>query len=223
MKSVPSWVKGLVLFTILVIPSLSYLFLITGKNNFKHLEIFGPRDLDSKGDTIYHTIPDFSFTNQEGKTITKKDLEGKIYVANFFFATCPTICPKMSMQLQRVQTEFAAQRELKIISHTVNPEKDTVEALAAYGKKFMVNPSKWYLVTGNKKEIYDVAIKGYFLPTEDEGGGPDNFTHSEKLVLVDKEKRIRGYYDGTNQASVDTLMDEIKVLLLEYKEQQNKK
>ena len=222
MKSVPFWVKGLVLFTILIVPSLAYLFLITGKNNFKHLEIYGPRDLNSKGDTVYHTIPDFSFINQEGKTITQKDFEGKIYIADFFFATCPTICPKMSTQLQRVQKEFAAQRELKIISHTVNPEKDSVQALAQYAKQFMVNPRKWNLVTGNKKEIYDLARDGYYITALKGDGGPDDFIHSEKLVLVDKEKRIRGYYDGTNQASVDTLMDEIRVLLLEYKEKRSK-
>lgn len=213
-----NWKRGLILFVILVLPSIAYLLLSSGRNHFKHLPIYGPKDVNEKGDTIYHTIPDFQFINQEGKTITQKDLEGKIFVADFFFATCPSICPKMSSQLQRVQKMFEAEWGLKILSHTVNPEKDSVAALAEYGKRFMVNPRKWYLVTGDKKAIYDLARTGYFITAREGDGGPDDFIHSEKFVLVDKEKRIRGYYDGTDSTSVNTLIDEIKVLLAEYNE-----
>lgn len=210
--------KILLLFTILIVPTLAYLFLTTGKNNFKQLPVFYPLGVNSQGDTIYHNIPDFVFVNHEGNVITSKDFENKIYVADFFFASCKTICPKMTGQLQRVQENFKAQRELKLISHTVNPDRDSIQILSQYARRYMAKSGKWHFVTGNKKEIYDIARNGYFVTATEGDGGPEDFIHSEKLVLVDKQKRIRGYYDGTDKKDVDRLMDEIKVLLLEYNE-----
>ena len=216
--------KGLVIFLILFFPSAAYLLFSTGKNHFKHLEILGPKELAPNGDTIYHTVPDFHFIDQAGQAVSQKDFEGKVYVADFFFATCPTICPKMTLQLSRVQEKFLAQRDVRIISHTVDPKKDSVQALAAYGKKFMVNPSKWRLVTGDKKEIYKLAREGYFIGVDENkvgDGGETDFIHDDVLVLVDKEKRIRGIYKGTDPNEVDRLLDEISVLLYEYKEREN--
>ena len=219
--------KGLILIAILIVPSLAYLLLSTGKNKFIPLAIYGPKKVDSvlvdgkyRIDTVYHKTLPFSLTDQRGQTITDKDLEGKIYVANFFFATCKSICPKMTGQLQTVQKKFAAMRDLKIVSHTVDPERDTVEALAQYGKQNLVKPGKWFLLTGDKKHIYDLARHSYLVNALQGDGGPEDFIHSELLVLVDKDKRIRGFYDGTNPEEVDRLVDEIKVLKVEYKEKE---
>jgi protein SCO1 len=219
--------KGLILFSILVVPSLLYLVLTTGKHNFIHLQYFGPKETDSvqvngsyRVDTVYHKVGGFSLLNQEGKTITDKDLEGKFYVANFFFTTCPSICPKMTSELYRVQQKYPAVRELRFLSFSVNPEKDTVAALADYAKRYLVNKRKWHLLTGDKKQIYDLARNSFLLSVQEGTGGPEDFIHSEQLVLVDKERHIRGYYDGTDPKEVDRLIDEIKVLTLEYKEKQ---
>ncbi len=223
MSTGPSFLKrSIILLSILVLPSLAYLFLKTGKNNFKHLAIFGPRDVAVNGkDTIYHKVPAFTFTDQEGKTITEKTFDGKIYVANFFFASCRGICPKMSDQMQRLATKYANRPDILLISHTVNPEHDSVPVLAAYAKSYKADPSRWYFVTGNKNEIYDIARHGYFISALEGDGGPEDFIHDEKFILVDKEKHIRGYYDGTSIKDVGRLLDEIKVLTQEYKDKGN--
>lgn len=224
MNGISIYKRAIILFSILLLPSLAYLFLKTGKNTFKHLAIFGPRDVAVNGkDTIYHQIPPFSFINQEGKTITEKHFEGKIYVANFFFTTCKGICPKMSSQMYRVILKFKDNKDVLLISHTVNPEHDSVPVLAAYAKTYKANPDKWSMVTGNKKEIYDLARNGYFISALEGDGGPDDFIHDEKLILVDKERRIRGYYNGTEPKDVNRLLDEIKVLVGEYKDKEDKK
>jgi protein SCO1/2 len=202
---------------ILFFPSLFWLLLSTGKNNFKHLPYFGPYDVLENGDTVYHAIPPFNFNNQEGKAITPKDLDGKIYVANFFFATCPTICPKMTDQLVRVQNTFSNVDDLKILSYTVNPEHDSVTVLKEYATKHGANSKQWWFLTGNKDSIYAIARDGYLVPAA-KGKTADDFFHTQDLILIDKEKHIRGIYDGMEQAEVDTLIDEIKVLMHEYKE-----
>lgn len=191
--------------------------MIKGKNQFKKLPIYGDKELSVTGDTIYHTVSDFSFSNQEGDLVTLKDYEGKIMVADFFFTTCPTICPKMTGSLNRVQEKFKAQRELRLVSFTVNPENDSVPVLKEYAKKHMIKSSKWNLLTGNKEEIYKLGVNGFLVPAQEDALAPGGFLHSEMVMLIDKEKRIRGFYDGTNKASVDTLIDEIIVLLQEYK------
>lgn len=216
--------KGLILFAILVLPSIGYVLLTRGKNNFRHLLFYGPKELASNGkDTLYHTLPEFSFTNQEGKTISSEtDLKNKIIVADFFFVTCPSICPKMTAGLFKVQKKFESLRELRILSFSVNPDHDSVSVLANYGKTHMVNPRKWFLLTGNKKQIYDLARKGFLLPVQEGNGDSNDFIHSEQVVLLDKERHIRGFYDGTDPNEIDRLNDEIIVLQLEYKEKQAK-
>lgn len=214
--------KVLLLIVLLVIPGVAYFLLQTGKNHFKKLPIYGFRDVDSvmvdgkyKVDTIYHHISDFNLLNQQGKTITQANLDSSIYIADFFFVTCPSICPKMSTQMARLQERFKSEPAIKFISHTVNPENDSVPVLAEYAKEYGINPEKWHLLTGDKKQIYDLARKDYMVNAVEGDGGPDDFIHTELFVLVDKHKRIRGYYDGTSQMSVDTLIDEIKVLMKE--------
>ncbi len=210
--------KFLILAGILIIPSIGYLLVSSGKNNYSHLEIFGPKEPSSTtpGDTVYHTIAPFSLPSQTGALFTSDNLKDKIYVADFFFATCQTICPKMTMQMKRVQEAYKDDPEIMLVSHTVNPERDTVEALARYADEFGAIKGKWYFLTGDKKQIYDLARNSYYVAAMQGDGGPDDFIHSEKLVLIDKEKRIRGFYDGTDYISVNLLMDEIKVLKWEY-------
>ncbi len=203
----------------LTFPSVFYVLLTTGKHNFIHLPYFGPKELAANGkDTIYHSIAPFSFVNQDGKTITEKEYDGKIYVTDYFFTTCKSICPKMTTELQRVQDKFAYTKGLvQILSHTVNPENDSVPVLKAYSNMVHADNSMWNFVTGDKKELYDMARNSYFLNALEAGdGGPDDFIHSELFVLIDKEKHIRGIYDGTNIKAVNDLLDDIKVLIAEY-------
>jgi protein SCO1 len=209
--------KALILAGILLIPSAAYLLISKGKNNYQRLEIYGPKEpvTGQPGDTVYHTIAPFELVAHDSTVFSDKNLKNKIVVADFFFATCQTICPKMSMQMKRVQEAFRDDPEIVLISHTVNPEKDTVAALSAYASEYGALSGKWYFLTGDKKQLYDLARNSYFLAALPGDGGPDDFIHSEKLVLVDKNKRIRGYYDGTDYEDVNLLIDEIKVLKLE--------
>ena len=192
--------------------------LTTGKTNFIRLPYFGEKTLADNGkDTLFHTIPSFSFVNQNGDIITDKNYDNKIYVADYFFTTCKSICPKMATELLRVQEKFAyTNGEVQLLSHTVNPENDSVPILKAYSEMVHANTKMWNFVTGNKKELYDIARNGYLLNALEGEGGPDDFIHSELFVLIDKEKHIRGIYDGTNIKEVNNLLDDIKVLIAEY-------
>ena len=210
----------LLLVSVLILPCLFWLLLIMGKNHYKHLEIYGPKDVDAKGDTIYHTVPPFSFTNQDGKTISDKDVDGKIYVASFFFATCPTICPKMNENLRGVTENFKKlSSDIKFISFTVNPENDSVPVLKEYAAKRNADPNQRWFLTGNKDSIYALASKGYLVPAAS-GKTAADFFHSQNFILVDRDKHIRGFYDGMEDADVRKLNDEIKVLLVENKEKE---
>lgn len=217
--------KLLILLFLLTFPAVFYVILSTGKTNFIHLPYIGEKELASNGkDTIYHAVPPFKFINQEGDTITDKNYEGKIYVADYFFATCKTICPKMATELQRVQEAFAyTNGQVQIVSHTVNPEDDSVPVLKAYAGMVHADPEIWNFVTGDKKQLYDIARNGYLVNAMEGDGGPDDFIHSELFVLVDKEKHIRGIYDGTNIKEVNDLLDDIKVLIAEYTIKDNKR
>lgn len=190
----------------------------------KRLQVYNPTDInpklvapDVKDVYANHKIRDFRLVNQLGDTITEKQFEGKIYVTDFFFTTCPSICPKMSTQMQRVQEAYKGDDKVMILSHTVFPETDSVPVLAAYAEKYGVNPNKWMLVTGDKKEIYDLARKSYFAIIDEGGNGDeDDFIHTENFVLVDPNKRIRGFYDGTSAEDVDRLIEEIAILEQEF-------
>lgn len=207
-----------ILLFILTFPSVLYVILATGKTNFIHLPYLGEKELATNGkDTIYHSVAPFSFVNQDGKTITEKDYEGKIYVADYFFTTCKSICPKMATELQRVEEKFEYTNGLvQILSHTVNPENDSVPVLKAYSQMVHANTKMWNFVTGDKKQLYDMARYSYLVNAMEGDGGPDDFIHSELFVLVDKEKHIRGIYDGTDIKAVNDLLDDIKVLIAEY-------
>jgi protein SCO1/2 len=166
----------------------------------------------------YHKIADFSLTNQNGKTITQEDYKNKIYVADFFFTTCQTICPIMTKNMHEVQKQFITDDEVMILSHTVTPDIDTVAQLKRYAKEKNVNASKWNLVTGDKKQIYELARKSYLAVKDNGDGGPFDMIHTENFMLIDKERQIRGFYDGTDMEEIERLIDDIKTLKASYKE-----
>lgn len=210
----------IILFVVLVVPVIGYLLLKTGTNHYIALPIYGERYAEEKVvdgktvvDTVYHTIGDFKFVNQNGDTVTSKSLEGKIKIVDFFFVTCQTICPKMSTQMKRVQDKVKTIDDIVILSHTVNPENDSVPVLRQYATEYGAIDNKWHFLTGDKKEIYDIARKGYLVNALEGDGGPDDFIHTELFLLIDHKNRIRGMYDGTSKEAVDTLIDEIKVLV----------
>jgi protein SCO1/2 len=201
---------------VILFPVVFWFLLTRGHNNFKRLPYVGPYELSASGDTVYHKIPSFTFRNQEGKIISDKDLEGKVFIANFFFATCKTVCPKMNEQVHRIQEALKDNKDVRILSFTVDPQDDSVEALADYAKLMKADNSKWWFLTGEKDSIYSLAREGFLVPAS-LGSEARDFFHSQDLILVDKEKRMRGIYDGLESAEVDTLIDEIKVLLQEYR------
>ena len=163
----------------------------------------------------YHTIADFSFTNQNGKIITQKDYEGKIYVADFFFTTCGSICPKMTTNLVEVQKAFINNPKVMLLSHTVFPETDSVSVLKKYAIKNGVIDSKWNLVTGDKKQIYTMARKSYLAVKLGKPNELYDMVHTENFVLVDSKKRVRGFYDGTKKEDIQRLIEDINFLCSE--------
>ncbi len=207
--------KVVILVAILLLPSLFYLFLYTGSNNFKRLPIYGPKTLTEAGDTIYHTIPPFSFQNQLGEIVTKQKYRGKIYVADYFFTKCPTICPQMSTHMLELQKHFYDRKDFALLSHTCDPENDSIQALKAYAKKVHAREEVWDFVTGKKEALYDQAFNGYFINALPDEIAPGGFLHSQFLILVDKKGRIRGYFDGTSTSEVNDLMDAIEILYTE--------
>lgn len=196
---------------------------MTEKNN--QLAIINPTDIVEKSlvdSTLLrkgygHTIGNFKFIDQFGDSVTQEVTKGKVYVVDYFFTTCGSICPIMTNQMTRVQKEFLNEPNFVILSHTVWPEQDTVEQLANYGKKYGAVKGKWYFLTGDKEKLYSQARKSYFLlkPAEagNVGDGNSDFIHTNNFVLIDQHKRIRGYYDGTSSEEVENLIKDIHTLL----------
>lgn len=168
-----------------------------------------------------HRVKDFAFTNQDGKLITKADVNGKICVVEYFFATCKGICPKMNENMTKVYEAFKGNDKVLILSHTVDPEKDTVQALKEYSLRFDANANQWMFLTGDKKELYDMARYSYLINAEDDTAGvsiDQDFIHDNHFVLVDGDGYVRGkFYDGLKQDEVSQLIGDIKVLLKEEK------
>ena len=163
----------------------------------------------------YHTIAPFYMTNQNGETISEQDYDNSIYVADFFFTTCPSICPIMTKNMYALQQRLSPYPAVKLLSFSVTPEIDSVEQLKRYAIENKVNDSRCNFVTGSKKEIYQLARKYYLVVKEDGDGGPHDMIHTENFVLVDKQKRIRGYYDGTQAAAMDDILRDIAILIAE--------
>jgi len=160
----------------------------------------------------YHTIADFSLTNQNGKTVTQDTYNNKIYIADFFFTTCQTICPIMTDHMVILQNKLKLDPDVLLLSHTVTPEIDSVAQLKKYALNKGVLDSKWNLVTGDKKEIYQLARKSYLAVKSNGDGGEYDMIHTENFILVDQKKRIRGYYDGTLEEDIESLLNDIDIL-----------
>lgn len=224
--------KVIILVSILLLPSFFYLILSTGDYFYKPLPYIGPREAvpvvingETRMDTIYHTIPEFSFIDQNGNTVTNEDFKGQIYIANFFFTRCPTICPQMAVHLAEIQKRFAHRDDFKIISHTVDPVHDSVEVLKAYAAKVHADERNWQFVTGTKEHLYEVAMNGYFAPASEDEAAAGGFLHSELLFLIDRNGHIRGTYDdignqkpafdGTSTSEMKKMIDAIDNLYLE--------
>ncbi|OJJ16463.1 SCO family protein [marine bacterium AO1-C] len=217
-------VKAGVLIILLALPVFLYLFLkVFGQNKYS-LPVYYPMGVDSvkvdgkwKVDSVYHKITPFEFTNQDNKKVSSESVKDKIYVADFFFTRCGSICPKMSSQLTRVQEAFKGEQNVKILSFSIDPEHDSVDILKNYAAQYKAVSGQWHFLTGDKHKIYDLGQKGFKIPVgkEEEVVTPDYF-HSSRLMLVDKQGRIRGYYNGVSRDDVDKLILEIKVLIQEY-------
>lgn len=180
------------------------------------LPVYGEKKLGTH-DTIYHTVGNFSLTNQYGETVNQETVKNKIYVANFFFATCQSICPEMSTNLIDVQKAFEKDDSLLILSHSVNPMHDTVEVLQTYAQTYHAIKNKWHLLTGNKKTIYNLAKNDYLVNAIEDDGSAEGFLHSELFLLIDAKGRIRGMYDGTDKAQVQKLIEDVNLLKKEGK------
>ena len=178
------------------------------------LPILGERDV-AGADTVYHTIQNFSFVDQDSVTITNETFKDKIYVADFFFTSCRTICPIMKTQMVKVYKAFEATPEVVFLSHTIDPNYDTVALLHDFAQRLGVSSKKWHFVTGVKDSIYEIAHKSYYSTALEDQTEEDGFIHSGAFLLIDKHRRIRGKYDGTSDADVNRLIADIPILLKE--------
>lgn len=235
--------KAGILTLMLVIPVLFFLWIrFGGVNHYTLPRYFPLRDSttnqiqiinngperswwEPEQDTVFHTIPDFHLLNQDSVEVNRDLIKGKIVVADFFFSRCPTICPKMSSQLNRIQDVFLNYPEVLLVSHSIDPVHDTPSVLRAYAKRYEAEANKWVFLTGDKSQIYQLAIKGYKLAVQDDNaktGSDETFTHDSKLVLVDKDGVIRGYYDAEDKEEIDRLILEIRVLQDIYNKRESK-
>ncbi|MFN3489470.1 MAG: SCO family protein [Emticicia sp.] len=188
--------------------------IISCDNSSRKLPIMGERDFVN-GDSVYHTIPDFSFVNQDSSIITNKTYEGKIYVADFFFTTCPTICPVMKKQMLRVYEKYKENPKVGILSHTIDPRHDSVKVLKEYATRLGINSKMWNFVTGEKSKIYEIGEKSYYVTAGEDSTAAGGIIHSGAFILVDTKRRVRGVYDGTKETDVTKLMKDMEVLLKE--------
>lgn len=212
--------KLIVLLLLLLIPGLVIMFLHRFGDNKFEIPVYYSNAAEMSSDLCVfpegqHRIPAFNFIDQQQNKVSEQWLDNKITVVDFIFTNCPTLCVDMSAQMQRVQQAFRGDRTLQLLSFTVDPERDSPEVLQAYARQLGAQTDNWRFVTGDKTSLYETARCGFLLPVQPGHGGADDFIHSNKLVLVDGERRIRGYYEGDDQEDVDRLVQEIKLLKLE--------
>jgi len=215
--------KIIILVLILALPGfLYYLLTVKGKNRYHALSVFGPKvvaktfhKVNGKDvpDTIYHTLPDFALVNQDGQKVSSANLDGKISVVDFFYTDCPTICAQMNKNLDSLAGEYGKNKLLQFVSITVDPQQDTQAVLKRYSDQFKRPVSKWMFLTGDTSTIYPLARKGFLVNAIKTGS--NDFIYSDRIILIDSRKRIRGYYAATTSDEFDRLDNEIKVLLSE--------
>lgn len=203
MKKKLLWLGGF----FIVLMAVFYLLLFTGTDYYKAKL------------PVLNYVQDFSFTNQDGKTITQRNVEGKVYVAEYFFTTCKGICPKMNENMKIIYKEYATEPNFAIISHTSNPETDSVPLMKAFAKTIGADSTKWFFVTGDKKSLYKMARESYLLDNEKNNSEnvTDQFIHTQFFSLIDKEGRVRGVYDGLKNDELEKLSKDIASLLKETK------
>ena len=220
------WVMRVIILGIIAIVGIIIAYMMTKPSTEKKLPVINPIDLNEEmvdRDLVRqgfgHKIGSFSFTDQRNQTYGLKDVKGKVFVAEYFFTTCGTICPKMTAQMERVQKRFNGNHEFKILSFTVDPKNDSVARMAEYAKLHKANNKQWHFLTGSQAELYRIARRYFFIlkPAEAQNQGDvgSDFIHTNNFVLVDQQQRIRGYYDGTSEKEVDELMEDIERLLEE--------
>ncbi len=209
--------KFLLVFTVLGILAIYFL-----TNKERKLPVFNPYDVNPRlvDNSIKHVknghkIADFTLLDQEGKTITQKEYKNKIYVADFFFTRCTTICPIMSTNMKILQDAFIEDADVQFLSMSVTPKMDSVPTLKKYADKKGAIAKKWHITTGDKKHIYALARKSYMAVLDEGDGGEQDFIHTEQFVLIDKKKQIRGFYDGTNSEDIKQIIKDINLLKLE--------
>lgn len=213
--------RALLALLVFLLPLLVWLLLSTGKNHYKQLPRFGEHEVRASGDTVWHTLPPFSLLNQDSLPFTEDSLRGWIHVADYFFTRCPGICPQLSRSMAKVQA-FLADKPVRVrlVSYTVDPGHDTPGVLREYAALYQADPHRWTFITGADTTLYRLAVKGYLIPVDkaaDTTQGELGYIHSDMLVLVDPDLRIRGFYSGLDSLQVRRLMDDINLLLLEYR------
>lgn len=193
-------------------------FLLKSKESkpLRTLPYYGPKNWSVDTDTSYHRIPYFEFHNQFNQLFTSKDVKGKIYVCEYFFTTCKSICPIMNRHLEKVYQLFKNDSNFYILSHTVDPDADSSEVLLRYATMHSVSNQQWQFLTGEKKDLYNLARKGYLLSADEGNGGAEDFIHTQNFALIDKNGHIRGYYDGTDSLEVNRMIIDINVLKQAY-------
>jgi protein SCO1/2 len=213
-KKSKSTLLFLFFFTIIFVPILY--FMVKPKNK---LPIYNPTDVNPRlvDDSVKHIrnnhkVANFQLINQNGEIITQKDFENKIYIADFFFTRCQTICPIMAINMIDLQEHYKDDEEIKFLSHSVTPIIDSVSVLRAYADKNMAIDGKWEITTGNKKHIYDLARKSYFAVLDEGDGGEQDFIHTEQFILIDYKRQIRGFYDGTDANEIQRIIEDIEIL-----------
>ena len=197
-----------------------FLFISCNQVSKKQLPIFNPTDFNLKlvdksvrKVSKNHTVREFNLINQNGANITSEDYENKIYVVDFFFTRCPSICPIMTDNMLQIQQDFIKNNDIMLLSISVTPELDNVEVLKNYAIEKGVIDAKWNITTGSKKHIYELARKSYFAVLEQGDGGLQDFIHTPNFILVDKKKQIRGIYDGTEEKEISRIIDDINILV----------
>jgi len=215
--------KVVILVLILAVPGfLYYLLTAKGKNRYKPLAIYGPKAVaptfhkfhgTAIPDTIYHQIADFSLTDQDGKKVSLETFNGQIVIVSFFFTHCPTVCAQINSNMDVLVQNYIRNKMIRFISITVDPDRDSVAALKTYAKQFGVKTEKWRFLTGDTTSVYNLARKSFLVNALKLG--PDDFIYSDKLILIDPVRRIRGYYEGTDSKDITKMNDEIKVQIAE--------
>ncbi len=217
-KKSKSTIVFIIFFSLIFIPI--FIFLIKPKTK---LPVYNPADVNPilVDDAVRHIskdhrIANFSLLDQNGDTITQENFKDKIYVADFFFTRCQTICPVMTVNMGDLQEYFKNDKDIKFISHSVTPIIDSVSVLRAYADKKGINDKKWHITTGDKMHIYELARKSYFAVLDEGDGGEQDFIHTEQFILVDKNRQIRGFYDGTDKEEMQRIIKDIEILKKEY-------